>query len=58
MTSRDASPDRFIAPSQILDNQATGGAGEEAPSFSQSAREKLEEESFQRYVDSRKAKNS
>merc|ERR1719204_1737537 len=58
IASRDASPDRFIAPSQIMDNQATGDAGEDTPSFSQSAREKLEEESFQRYIDSRKAQNS
>jgi len=58
IASRDASPDRFIAPSQIMDNQATGDAGEDTPPFSQSAREKLEEESFQRYIDSRKAQNS
>jgi len=41
-----------------MDNQATGDAGEDTPAFSQSAREKLEEESFQRYIDSRKAQNS
>ena len=41
-----------------MDNQATGDAGEDTPPFSQSAREKLEEESFQRYIDSRKAQNS